>query len=529
MSTALYGQPIQISEPLDRTKPAGPCVLVIFGITGDLTKRLLFPALYNLAEQKLLPEQFAVAGFAMGDFDENSLRETLAREMSDEIGPEVNQQEIEWLVGRVRFVNSSFDSEDGWQKLLAMLKEIDDQYGTGGNYLFYMATAPKFFLDVTRQLAAHGLLTPDGNQWRRAIFEKPFGRDLQSAKALNRELLSVAREDQIYRIDHYLGKETVQNIMVFRFANGIFEPIWNRRYVDHVQITVAETVGVERRGGYYDHTGALRDMVPNHLIQLIALTAMEPPASFSASAIQNEQVKVLESVPPLSKGEVLTNTVRGQYAGGTVDGKRVPAYRDEPMVSPDSNTETYVAMKLTIDNWRWAGVPFYIRTGKRLAKRKSEIVIQFRKAPLALFRKSAATLPTANRLVMRIQPAESISMQFEAKVPGPMVETRPVEMLFCYEDYFGRANRTGYETLLYDAMVGDSSLFKRADMIELGWAIIQPLLDQWGQGKYRNWHLYEGGSEGPAEADQLIERDGRHWLPIADALEPGEQRISGRG
>jgi glucose-6-phosphate 1-dehydrogenase len=255
---------------------------------------------------------------------------------------------------------------------------------------------------------------------------------------------------------------------------------------------------------------------------------MEPPSSFSASAIQNEQVKVLEAVPPLSKGEVMNNTVRGQYAGGTMSGKRVPAYRDESMVAPDSNTETYVALKLTIDNWRWAGVPFYIRTGKRLAKRKSEIVIQFRKAPLALFRKSAATLPTANRLVMRIQPAESISLQFEAKVPGPVVETRPVEMLFCYEDYFGRANRTGYETLLYDAMVGDSSLFKRADMIEAGWAIIQPVLDQWSQGKDRNWHLYEAGSEGPAEADQLIERDGRHWLPIADALEASETRIPSR-
>src|SRR5579884_1063111 len=528
MNAALYGQPIQVQEPIDRTRPAGPCVLVIFGITGDLTKRLLFPALYNLAQQKLLPEQFAVAGFAMGDFDENGLRDHLVNELREEI-PDAEPQIVDWLVGRGHFVNSQFDSEEGWDKLIQTLQQIDAQYGTGGNYLFYMATAPKFFLDVTRQLGAHGLLNGQGKQWRRAIFEKPFGRDLQSAKALNRELLSVAREDQIYRIDHYLGKETVQNIMVFRFANGIFEPVWNRRYVDHVQITVSETVGVEKRGGYYDQTGALRDMVPNHLIQLIALTAMEPPSSFSASAIQNEQVKVLEAVPPLSKGEVMNTTVRGQYAGGTMDGKRVPAYRDESMVSPDSNTETYVAMKLTIDNWRWAGVPFYIRTGKRLAKRKSEIVIQFRKAPLALFRKSAATLPTANRLVMRIQPAESISMQFEAKVPGPMVETRPVEMLFCYEDYFGRANRTGYETLLYDAMVGDSSLFKRADMIELGWAIIQPLLDQWGQGKDRNWHLYEGGSEGPAEADQLIERDGRHWLPIADALEPGEQRISGRG
>ena len=527
-TTAISGQQLEMSEPAERTRPAGPCVLVIFGITGDLTKRLLFPALYNLAQQKLLPEQFGVAGFAMGDFDENSLREHLAHEVTAEIGPDADGQVVEWLVSRVRFVNSAFDSEEGWQQLNQVLHEFDEQYKTTGNYLFYMATAPQFFLDVAKRLGGHGLLNTEGGHWRRAIFEKPFGNDLPSARALNRELLSVAREDQIYRIDHYLGKETVQNIMVFRFANGIFEPIWNRRYVDHVQITVAETVGVERRGGYYDHTGALRDMVPNHVIQLIALTAMEPPSSFSANAIQSEQVKVLESVPPLSRGDVISTTVRGQYAGGTMDGKRVPAYRDEPMVSPDSNTETYVAMKLTVDNWRWAGVPIYVRTGKRLAKRKSEIVIQFRKAPLALFRKSAATLPTANRLTMRIQPQESISLQFEAKVPGPVVETRPVDMLFSYEDYFGRANRTGYETLLYDAMVGDASLFKRADMIEVGWAIIQPVLDQWSQGKDRNWHLYEAGSEGPAEADQLIERDGRHWRPIAEMLEPGEEHIPGR-
>jgi glucose-6-phosphate 1-dehydrogenase len=494
-------------------KPAGPCVMVIFGITGDLTKRLLFPALYYLAEQKLLPEEFAVAGYAIGDLDEQGLRDKLAGDVRAVVA-HANGEIVEWLVSRVHFVCAAFDDDNGWKHLHAVLAAVDAQYHTGGNYLFYMATSPDFFLDVARRVGNEGLLKQENGQWRRIIFEKPFGHDLASARELNHDLVTFMREDQIYRIDHYLGKETVQNILVFRFANGIFEPIWNRRYIDHVQITVAETVGVERRGGYYDHTGALRDMAPNHLFQLLALTAMEPPSSFSAAALQNEQVKVLEAVPPVSPADCKHCTIRGQYVAGVIGDDPVTGYRQEPLVSPISQTETYVALKVLVDNWRWAGVPFYIRTGKRLAKRKTEIAIQFRNPPLTLFRKSRTTLPTANRLVISVQPEESIFLEFDAKIPGPVVTTQQVDMTFSYADYFGVENRTGYETLLYDAMVGDSSLFKRSDMIEDGWTLVQPVLDAWSAGPGRDLHFYAAGSDGPDSADAMMEHDHREWRPL---------------
>jgi glucose-6-phosphate 1-dehydrogenase len=514
MATAIaenaMGREIRTSAP----KPAGPCAMVIFGITGDLSKRLLLPALYNLALQQLLPEQFAIVGFALSEGGEEQLRETLSADLKQIYGRDCDPDTIQWLVSRLRFIRSDFDSAAGWQGLHDVLEDVDRTYSIGENYLFYLATAPDFFLTVVERLAAERLLDDSGGHWRRVIIEKPFGHDLESARALNRKLLTVVRDDQIYRIDHYLGKETVQNILVFRFANGIFEPIWNRRYINHVQITVAESVGVERRGRYYDHTGALRDMVPNHLEQLLALTAMEPPGSFSATALQNEQVKVLESVPPIDPEQCGACVVRGQYDAGRVGEVGVAGYREEPYVDPNSKTETYVALKLAVDNWRWAGVPFYLRTGKRLRNRNTQIVVQFRNAPLALFRHSGAPQPRPNTLVLGIQPQERICLEFEGKVPGPVIETSTVHMDFDYRQYFGVENRTGYETLLYDAMIGDSSLFKRADIIEAGWAVVQPILDAWGAGRGGELHPYTAGSDGPPAADDLIQRDRRAWRAL---------------
>jgi glucose-6-phosphate 1-dehydrogenase len=494
-------------------KPAGPCVLVIFGITGDLAARLLFPALYNLARHKLIPANFAVAGFALADTNEQQLRDKLAGDLRTAAGPEADNDTIQWLVSRLRFVGSDFESASGWQELHRILTEHDSQYQTGGNYLFYLATAPELFLPVVERLAQEKLFDEDGGQWRRVIIEKPFGHDLDSARELNRQLVAAVREDQIYRIDHYLGKETVQNIMVFRFANGIFEPIWNRRYVDHVQITVAESLGVEHRGRYYDHTGALRDMIPNHLVQVLALIAMEPTSSFTAAAFRNEQVKVLDSVPPVSPEDCAACIVRAQYAAGIEEDQPVPGYRSEPYVDPNSQTETFVALKIAVDNWRWAGVPFYLRTGKRMRSRNTEVVVQFRNPPLTLFR-SGASIPQPNRLVIGIQPTENISIEFEAKVPGPRLETTPVGMRFDYRDQFQVENRTGYETLLYDAMIGDSSLFKRADMIEGGWAIVQPVLNAWAAGHGGKLYEYAAGTDGPAAADEMLERDGRRWRNV---------------
>jgi glucose-6-phosphate 1-dehydrogenase len=371
--------------------------------------------------------------------------------------------------------------------------------------------APRYFGEIVRQLGAAGLAKEENGQWRRVIIEKPFGRDLESARALNAEVRQVLKEHQIYRIDHYLGKETVQNLMVFRFGNSIFEPIWNRRYIDHVQITAAETVGVETRGGYYDSSGALRDMVPNHLFQLLSLTAMEPPISFSANAVRDEQAKVLNAIAPITPEDVLSRTVRGQYGEGMVDKQRVPAYRAEANVPPESATETFVALKLTLDNWRWADVPFYLRTGKRLAGRATEIAIQFRRAPFMLFRKTGMGDLTTNQLVIRVQPSEGISLRFGAKVPGPIMRQGAVEMDFCYADYFGSSPSTGYERLLYDCMIGDQTLFQRADMVEAGWNVVTPILDVWRALAPRSFPNYAAGTWGPKEADDLMARDGRAW------------------
>jgi glucose-6-phosphate 1-dehydrogenase len=492
-------------------KTADPCVMVIFGASGDLTRRKLIPALYNLAQYQLLSREFAVLGVARRPMSTEDFRKSVSDDIKKFATGSVDPDIWEWFVRRMHYLSGDANDSDLYTRLKEALQKIDTDHSTHGNYFYYLATAPDFFGPVVDQLAAAGLMEENSQHWRRVIIEKPFGHDLDSAKALNKQLLRVADEKQIYRIDHYLGKETVQNILAFRFANGIFEPIWNRRYIDHVQISVAETVGVEQRGGYYDQAGALRDMVPNHIMQLISLTAMEPPVSFRANAVRDEQAKILHAIQPLSSEDVLSKTVRGQYGEGVMNGQRVPAYRSEAGVPPDSRTETFVAMKLMIDNWRWADVPFYLRTGKHLPVRNTHIVIQFRRAPFVLFRDTPVEHLMPNQLVLHIQPEEGISLRFAAKAPGPIMRLGDVEMNFEYADHFGPQSSTGYERLLHDCMIGDATLFQRADMVEAGWCVVSPALDVWKALPPRNFPNYAAGSWGPKEAEDLLERDGRHW------------------
>src|SRR5580693_9091594 len=490
---------------------ADPCVMVIFGFTGDLTRRKLIPALYNLASQQLLSREFAVIGVGRNAMSDEDARTKVTEDFKKFATGAIDPDLWEWFVRRISYVSGNFDDPATYDKLKETLAKVDQEHNSHGNYFFYMATAPKYFGDVVERLAKVGLMKEENGHWRRVIIEKPFGHDLDSAKALNQQLLKVASECQIYRIDHYLGKETVQNILALRFANGIFEPIWNRRYIDHVQISVAETVGVEGRGSYFEHAGSLRDMVPNHIMQLISLTAMEPPISFDANAVRDEQAKILHAIQPIDDEEVLTRSVRGQYGEGTMEGERVLAYRSEPDVAPDSRTETFVAMKLLIDNWRWADVPFYLRTGKRMPARNTHIVIQFRRAPFVLFRDTSVEHLMPNQLVLHIQPEEGISLQFAAKVPGPVMRLGTVDMNFEYQQYFGKQPSTGYERLLHDCMIGDQTLFQRADMVEAGWSIVNPVLDLWKALPPRNFPNYASGTWGPKEADELLERDGRRW------------------
>ena len=496
-------------------EPAGPNVMVIFGAGGDLTKRKLIPAVYNLARHRLLSDAFAIVGFGGREYNDDAFRDHISRDIRSYLGAELDQQLWKWVVDRLHYVPGKLSDPSSYERLKATLDRLDAGRGTAGNYLFYLATPPTFFADVVRSLGSVGLVTEAPGQWRRVIIEKPFGHDLDSAQVLNREILSVLHEPQIYRIDHYLGKETVQNILIFRFANGIFEPIWNRRYVDHVQITVAEELGVEQRGRYYEEAGALRDMVPNHMFQLLALTAMEPPTSFEAEAVRTEKGKVLEALQPIAPEEVLTRTVRGQYGAATLrDGTSVPAYRSEENVDPGSNTDTYMAMKLMIDNWRWADVPFYLRTGKRMPARLTEVAIQFKRAPFMMFRETAVQQLAPNSLVMRIQPDEGISLHFGAKMPSAVLQIGGVDMDFCYADYFGTTPSTGYETLLYDAMKGDPTLYQRADNVEAGWRTVTPVLDVWNALPGRKFPNYASGTPGPTEADALLAKDGRQWRKL---------------
>jgi glucose-6-phosphate 1-dehydrogenase len=502
--------------PTGTPRQTGPCVMVIFGATGDLTARKLFPALYNLAKSNLISREFAIVGIGRNDYSVDQFRQLMGQKLQSFATSSVDNDLKDWLLRRVYYVGGDFNDPELYARLGTTLTQVDQNHNTHGNYFFYLATSPTFFGDIAERLGASELICEKDGHWRRIVFEKPFGNDLESAKALNKQVSKFLAENQIFRIDHYLGKETVQNILVFRFANGIFEPIWNRRYVDHVQITVAETVGVEQRGGYFDAAGTLRDMVPNHLLQLLSLTTMEPPISFSSDAVHDEQSKLLHAIQCMSGEDVLHNAVRGQYGPGETGGERAPGYRAEAGVPPDSRTETFVALKLLIDNWRWASVPFYIRTGKRLSARHTEVAIQFRRAPLILFRDTPVSNLKPNQLVIHIAPDEGISMRFGAKIPGAQMKIGSVEMDFNYNDYFGTNPNTGYEILLYDCIMGDHTLFQRADMVEAGWGVVTPILDVWKALPPRDFPNYPAGSFGPPEAADLIARDGRSWRKVEE-------------
>ena len=503
--------------PHGKAQPVPPCAMVIFGGGGDLTKRLVVPALYNLAKQKLLPERFAIVGLDRMDFDSTGWGKHLhdfLEQMIKSGDCEFEAAEIApatWakLTEAMQYLQGDFTKPEFYQALKTKLEAINTSEKLGGNVLFYLAVPDRFFGPIVDQLGEAGL-TKEGRGWRRVVVEKPFGHDLKSAQELNVRILKSLREHQIYRIDHFLGKETVQNIMAVRFANGLFEPIWNRDRIDHVQITVAEDLGVEHRGNFYEKTGALRDMVPNHLFQLVAMTAMEPPFSFEADAVRSKKAEVFKATHPIRP----ENAVRGQYAKGAIDGATVQGYRNEPNVAPDSPIETFVALKLEIDNWRWAGVPFYLRTGKRMSRRYTEIAIRFKHAPYTLFRETHKEALEADWLVLEIQPNEAIRLRFNAKRPGPHVVLDDVSMNFQYSEWFKQAPAVGYETLLYDCFIGDGTLFQRADQIEGSWAVVDPLLKAWGETHETDFPNYAAGSVGPSAADRLLERDGRSWRPI---------------
>ena len=494
-----------------------PNVMVIFGASGDLTARKLMPALYNLALNRYLPSGFSIVGAAVTPWSDQDFRAN----MLDAVRKHSRTQPVDQAVWNsfaegLSYLQLKFDDRDGYARLKTALERIDQERGTSGHRVYYLATLPEFFPVIVEQLGAAGLggtpsrASPRGgatSSWARVIIEKPFGHDLASARQLNDVVHRVFRESQVYRIDHYLGKETVQNTFVFRFANGIFEPIWNRRYVDHVQITVAEDIGIERRGAYYEHAGALRDIFQNHLLQLLSITAMEPPASFDAEVVRDEKVKVLRSIRPVPESDV----VRGQYGPGWVAGQEVEGYRDEEHVAKDSIVETYVAMRLYVDNWRWAETPFYLRTGKRLPSRASEIAIQFKSAPHLPFEKAAVEGLNPNLLVMRIQPHEGTSLKIAAKIPGPVMRMRTVNMDFFYGSSFLVESPDAYERLILDCMLGDATLFAREDEVERAWGLADHVEAIWARQPPPALPNYAAGTWGPEEADALIERDGRRW------------------
>ncbi len=508
------GNPLREGLRLERIPE--PCIMVICGATGDLTERKLAPALYNLMLGGFLPPEFTVVGFARRDLTSEQFRDHL-RDGIDRFSRNRPVKASVWesFCKGIEYHQGNLNDPAAYVELRKKLERIDRDRGTGGNRLFYLAVPSGLYPEIVHELGSAGLAeNRDGSRrrgWSRVIIEKPFGSDVASAEALNREIGEVFREEQIYRIDHYLGKETVQNMAVFRFGNGIFEPIWNRRYIDSVQITVAETVGVEGRGEFYDETGALRDIVQNHALQLLATFAMEPPVEFKAQDLRDEKVKVLRAVKPIPYAEVASQTVRGQYSAGWVEGEKMASYRDEPEVAPDSHTETYAAVKLAIDSWRWAGVPFYIRTGKALATRMTEIAVQFKRAPLALFARAGTPTIEPNVLAIRIQPDEGILLRFGAKVPGQGLQIRTVNMDFRYGSSFAVDSPDAYETLLLDAMIGDPSLFTRDDEVERAWVILENVLEAWANGDGGPLHRYDAGSWGPEAGDELLERDGREW------------------
>ncbi|HMH96702.1 MAG TPA: glucose-6-phosphate dehydrogenase [Bradyrhizobium sp.] len=494
-------------------KKPDPCSFVIFGVTGDLAHRLVIPALYNLAANDLLPENFCIVGIARKGMSSEGLTESLTKGLYQFATRKVDDALAKRLLACVTCIEADPKDPASFDRLRDQLDKIEAARKTGGNRLFYLATPPTGFLPISKELGRTGMLTENG-AWRRLVVEKPFGTDLASAKALNGELLKLMDEHQIYRIDHYLGKETVQNILVLRFANGMFEPIWNRNHIDHIQITVDEKLGVGHRGSFYDATGALRDMVPNHLFQLLSLVAMEPPAKFDAHSVRTEKAEVLAAIQTQSEEEALRNSVRGQYRAGKIGDTEIDDYRKTTDVKPGSNTETYAALKLTIDNWRWAGVPFYLRTGKALGVKRTEIAIKFKQAPFAMFRETPVDRLSQNFLIISTEPTEGIALQFNTKVPGPAIAIDGVEMKFRYKDYFQTEPSTGYETLIYDCMIGDNILFQRADSVEAGWQAVQPFLDAWKKAGGKGLKIYEPGSEGPEEANDLLERDGKNWRKL---------------
>ena len=499
------------SKPAER-KP-DPCVVIIFGASGDLTKRKLLPALYHLDQAGLLPKEISVVGVAR-----RPLEKTFAADMKEGIlaggGVEEADPALQPFIAKVCYHAMNFDDDTGYAGLKDLLAQMDAKAGTKGNRLFYLATAPEYFADIINALGKHEMNKPASpGSWVRTIIEKPFGHDLASARALNDDVNKVFDEDQIFRIDHYLGKETVQNILVFRFANGIFENVWNRNYIDHVEITAAEAIGIEGRGPFYETAGALRDVMQNHVMELLSFVAMEPPVSFEAEAVRAEKVKVWRSIQPIHPAD----TVRGQYGPGIVDGKQVVGYRQEERVHPRSQTETYAAVRLEIENWRWAGVPFYLRAGKRLPKRVTEITIMFKQPPLSIFKdeqgKGAEGIRN-NIISMRIQPDEGITLRFGAKLPGPSMSINPVNMNFSYAETFGASSANGYERLLLDAMLGDATLFAHRDGVEATWALMTPILDYWEKNPIRDLPNYAAGTWGPPTSDAMLKADGRRWRKL---------------
>jgi glucose-6-phosphate 1-dehydrogenase len=489
---------------------AEPCAIILFGASGDLAKRKVIPAMYDLAQNNSLGERYTILGFARTPMTDDSFRSTIgeAAKTISEVGP-IDPAKWDAFASNLHYCAGDYADNQSYEHLAQRLAEIDSEKRLGGNRLFYLSTPPEVYPDIVEHLGRVGLAHPaTPNSWVRIIIEKPFGRDLASAKKLNKIVLKVFEEKQVYRIDHYLGKDTVQNLLVLRFGNGIFEPLWNRNYVDHVQITASETLGVERRGGFYETAGALRDMIQSHVLQLTSLVAVEPPASFDATAVRNEKLKVLQSIRPFDLEMVAQSVIRGQYAPGKIADKSVTGYRAEPGVSSTSRTETFVSARLLIDNWRWAGVPFYLRTGKRLAKRTTEIMIQFRRAPHIVFREREVQ---PNRLILNIQPDEGVCVSFGAKKPGTEMIIGNVAMNFSYREGFGGASRSAYATLLNDCLRGDATLFDRGDTVEAAWSLIEPILDVWSAAKTATVPEYPSGSWGPKESDQLLERDARQW------------------
>jgi glucose-6-phosphate 1-dehydrogenase len=504
-----------LREGLRLERVPDPATLVLFGATGDLAHRKVIPALYQLWRTNLLPHDFVILAIGRRDYDDETLRADF-RTSLDKFSRVLPIDEAAWrsFSERIRYQRCNFDDPAAFDTLVTTLGAIDKERNSLGNHLYYLATQPSAFAEIVGQLGRVGLdHEKHDSGWRRIVIEKPFGHDLQSAIRLNREVGKVFRESQVYRIDHYLGKETVRNLLVFRFGNGIFEPIWNRRHIDHVQITVAESIGVENRGSFYEETGASRDFLQNHLLQLMSLVAMEPPATFEADALRDEKVKVIRAIAELTPEQIRTEVVRGQYGPGWVAAKPVKGYREEPEVDPESETETYVAARFEVDDWRWSGVPFYLRTGKRLPKRASEIAIQFKEVPHRLFQESS-TDPDPNLLAIRIQPDEGIMLRFGAKVPGLGLDVRSVTMDFTYGSAFTVDSPDAYETLILDALLGDASLFTRADEVEAAWARVTPILETWADGDPPDFPNYEAGTWGPAEADALLARDGRRWRRI---------------